>query len=1061
MMKRRRMLGLAAACALAFTGSFAGYADPVTYDQTADASYGGQTFNFDAGTPTVYPGDTVYGPVTIYLGADNAAGGKAEQLETDDSGTPYFKDKTAAVYKVTDVTPESSGETEMVPVTDEAGNPVLNEDGSSAMQAVAAADPDPAYQFDLAGYVVEAVYGTLSGETGDVDSVSSLQMTAADGSQSEVTPDAKYYAEGTDVTLTADPAPEGLSFAGWTVTEITDDGTVSQAGDVASLNLAGLTAETITYPGLTFTMGKPEHVLIFTAQYAQTVTDTEAPAEAQAETPDAADALAADASGAAESSDSSASSDAGAAIDTSDAASDEGAAVQDGIVPEASSVNVSVSFISDDGTDSTIVNPYSEGFSQDINTAASNPQGQIFDHWESQDASAVFADPASAATTLSFIDIPSSDVAVQAVYRDASADSTADASAAETTADSAADTAAAEETADASGIAADNSTADEADANSAAGQNGASPAQEAPAAADNGQDAASSGSAATENSQDQAAAVYKVTADQNTTVTLSEGTDPQTVAAGTTVTLQAQDLASQNKKFTGFTLTGVDTSGIDLTKASITFAMPAANVEATANYETISYSITAAPGSGASDPYTEVTLTTQDGTSLYSGKGPVSGVSAAAGTVVTAALKNTSAKLKLTWKDGTSDGITDNGNGSYTFTLNGDASLIYTASETYQVTVSVSGGVITNDGNKTGGSYLSGTELTVQANVPANNIFEGWTVSDPALASVSDAGAESTTLTIAGELTASGSVTLTANFKPVTYNLTVVSGSGNGQYASATPASISADAPKAGYKFSGWTLVSGSGTFADQKAASTTFTCGSDAKVQANYEPIPYKITVKNGKPSGTYTVGQDIDLVPDFPAAGKEFDKWSVTSGKLSIDYKDSYYATATVQASDATVTALYKNGPSPDNNAITGLQNDMEYLKSSTLTFNAVGAGMDNDNPNPGDYRYRPTGYQIGSVTGNWSQAPYQTSMAINAVGDYTLTVTFAREVYDGSTWNADGSTDSKSITFHVVNTLSVETGDTSPVMTFIVLGLAALAVAVAIGTAFVVRDRKRRRG
>lgn len=803
MMKRRRMLGLAAACALAFTGSFAGYADPVTYDQTADASYGGQTFNFDAGTPTVYPGDTVYGPVTIYLGADNAAGGKAEQLETDDSGTPYFKDKTAAVYKVTDVTPESSGETEMVPVTDEAGNPVLNEDGSSAMQAVAAADPDPAYQFDLAGYVVEAVYGTLSGETGDVDSVSSLQMTAADGSQSEVTPDAKYYAEGTDVTLTADPAPEGLSFAGWTVTEITDDGTVSQAGDVASLNLAGLTAETITYPGLTFTMGKPEHVLIFTAQYAQTVTDTEAPAEAQAETPDAADALAADA------------------------------------------------------------------------------------------------------------------------------------------------------------------------------------------------------------------------------------------------------------------LTGVDTSGIDLTKASITFAMPAANVEATANYETISYSITAAPGSGASDPYTEVTLTTQDGTSLYSGKSPVSGVSAAAGTVVTAALKNTSAKMKLTWKDGTSDGITDNGNGSFTFTLNGDASLIYTASETYQVTVSVSGGVITNDGNKTGGSYLSGTELTVQANVPANNIFEGWTVSDPALASVSDAGAESTTLTIAGELTASGSVTLTANFKPVTYNLTVVSGSGNGQYASATPASISADAPKAGYKFSGWTLVSGSGTFADQKAASTTFTCGSDAKVQANYEPIPYKITVKNGKPSGTYTVGQDIDLVPDFPAAGKEFDKWSVTSGKLSIDYKDSYYATATVQASDATVTALYKNGPSPDNNAITGLQNDMEYLKSSTLTFNAVGAGMDNDNPNPGDYRYRPTGYQIGSVTGNWSQAPYQTSMAINAVGDYTLTVTFAREVYDGSTWNADGSTDSKSITFHVVNTLSVETGDTSPVMTFIVLGLAALAVAVAIGTAFVVRDRKRRRG
>ena len=88
-----------------------------------------------------------------------------------------------------------------------------------------------------------------------------------------------------------------------------------------------------------------------------------------------------------------------------------------------------------------------------------------------------------------------------------------------------------------------------------------------------------------------------------------------------------------------------------------------------------------------------------------------------------------------------------------------------------------------------------------------------------------------------------------------------------------------------------------------------------------------------------------------------------------------------------------MYKNGPDPASNTISGLQNDMEYLKSSTLTFNAVGAGMDNTNPNPGDYRYRPTGYQIGSVTGSWTQAPYQTSMAINAVGDYTLTVTSAK--------------------------------------------------------------------
>ena len=57
------------------------------------------------------------------------------------------------------------------------------------------------------------------------------------------------------------------------------------------------------------------------------------------------------------------------------------------------------------------------------------------------------------------------------------------------------------------------------------------------------------------------------------------------------------------------------------------------------------------------------------------------------------------------------------------------------------------------------------------------------------------------------------------------------------------------------------------------------------------------------------------------------------------------------------------------------------------------------------PGDYRYRPTGYQIGTVTGNWNNAPCTTSMAINAVGQYTLTVNYAKDVFDGKTWNPDG--------------------------------------------------------
>ena len=116
-----------------------------------------------------------------------------------------------------------------------------------------------------------------------------------------------------------------------------------------------------------------------------------------------------------------------------------------------------------------------------------------------------------------------------------------------------------------------------------------------------------------------------------------------------------------------------------------------------------------------------------------------------------------------------------------------------------------------------------------------------------------------------------------------------------------------------------------------------------------------------------------------------------------------------------------------------------------------------MDNTNPNPGDYRYRPAGYQIGSVGGSWTASPYTTSMAINAVGEYTLTVSYAKDIYDGSSWNADGTSVTKSVTFHVVNALSVQTGDSSSLIPLAIAGGAALAVIIIL---VIVLMRRRRR-
>ena len=344
-----------------------------------------------------------------------------------------------------------------------------------------------------------------------------------------------------------------------------------------------------------------------------------------------------------------------------------------------------------------------------------------------------------------------------------------------------------------------------------------------------------------------------------------------------------------------------------------------------------------------------------------------------------------------------------------------------------------------NSGSGTG-AYNFGDQVTITADVPAPGWrFTKWTVSgNGTIASETESP---TVFTMADT-----DVSVSANYEQIPYTLTVSSGSGTGTYVSGDQVVITADPPQTGYRFKNWTLTSGDGAIISPSSSQTTFAMGaSDAFVSANYELIPYTLTVKKGSGSGTYTMGTSTQVTPNFPASGKEFDRWEKTSGKISFDSTEKYYATVTMKASDATITALYKDGPNPNDNTITGLADGAEYLKSTTLTFTAAGAGMDNNNPNPGDYRYRPAGYQIGSVGGSWTSSPYTTSMAINAVGDYTLTVTYAKDVYDGNSWNPDGTSVTKSITFHVVNALSVQTGDSSPIIPLAIAGGAALAVII----------------
>lgn len=286
----------------------------------------------------------------------------------------------------------------------------------------------------------------------------------------------------------------------------------------------------------------------------------------------------------------------------------------------------------------------------------------------------------------------------------------------------------------------------------------------------------------------------------------------------------------------------------------------------------------------------------------------------------------------------------------------------------------------------------------------------------------------------------------------------IINGSGSGSYQEDDYVEITANKAPDGYRFKEWTVITGNVELDDPTAKSTGFVMPAETvQIKAVYEIATYKLTVENGSGSGKYQKGETVSLTANYPASGKVFAGWKVTSEKGAVAAADRYYTSITMPAAKVTVTATYKDGPSPDYNEIQNIVSGGEYLKGQTITFTAVGNGMGNNNPNPGDYRYRPTGYQIGSVSGNWSNYPYTTSMAINAVGEYTLTVNYSKDVFDGNNWVADGTYDSKSVTFYVVNALSVQTGDSSPIIPLIIAAVAALLVIVVL---MVVRVKRRRR-
>ncbi|MCL1850216.1 MAG: T9SS type A sorting domain-containing protein, partial [Bacteroidetes bacterium] len=152
---------------------------------------------------------------------------------------------------------------------------------------------------------------------------------------------------------------------------------------------------------------------------------------------------------------------------------------------------------------------------------------------------------------------------------------------------------------------------------------------------------------------------------------------------------------------------------------------------------------------------------------------------------------------------------------------------------------------------------------------------------------------------------------LTLNPPVTTYHVTVVSGTGSGDYAVGANVNITANTPPSGQTFDKWTTTNAI-TFDDANAASTFFTMINEAvTVTATYKNLPpneYDITVLNdGNGTGEATpshatAGTEIILTAT-PNYGYQFDKWEVIAGGITINNNRFV-----MPANAVTVKALFK---------------------------------------------------------------------------------------------------------------------------------------------------------
>ena len=862
---------------------------------------------------------------------------------------------------------------------------------------------DGTLQITAVGYVLDVEHGT-SKSADESAETSGRHYQFGDWEKPETPVDRAYYAQGDTVKLKADDPADGMEFKEW------------------KCDTEGVTIADPTSLETTFTM--PDKKVKITAEYqekqeavteAQTEVQTEAQTETAAQTEVQTEAQT---ETAAQTEQTEAQTEAPAEQQTeaqTAPAGDQTEIPDVLITPETHIVTVNDGQVSGD---------FTAGSTMTVTANDRTAEGYQFGGWYVDSMNASLDD---AAAMEAHFTMPDADVTLTATYNAIQTD------APETQTETAAQTEA--QTEAATQTEAQTETAAQPVQTEAQTETAAQPVQTEAQTETAAQEVQTEAQVTTPETQ--AVEKYSVTV-------TNEGIGNGEYQAGETVTVEAPAENAEGQIFDSWTVEQADVQLADPAQAVTTFVMPQEAVTLTPVY-TAQRTVTADENTTVAPTVEELKTTAAGSAVTVTAKDLTASNQVFAGW--TAEASKAGQPVSVVFADATA--------ATTTFTLPDCDTLNIKANyktKTYKVTVA--NGLINNASTEL--DCAPDTSVTVTANPgPEGQTFSKWVINDGAY-DIGDAAYEQTIwLTVKDQ-----DLNIRAEYEGIQYTVTVKDGTANYEKCvSGAGVTLTANKAPAGYEFDYWSVDTQNASLADAYSASTTFTMPtSDVTVSAHYKQISYTVSVENGSADQqSYHAGDQVTIKSNYPASGREFSKWESVSGNVSFADGSRWKTTFTMPAGNVSVRATYKDGPSTNDNTIQNLVAGGQYYTGETLKFTASGAGMSNSNPNPGDYRYRPSGYQIGNVTGTL-QSPYSVSMAINATGEYTLKVTYNKDVYDGNSWVSDGTADTKTVTFKVITKAAgVQTGDETPIATVVALAVVSCAVFIILLVVFIRRRKK----